>query len=240
MKQIRKRITYANVMSSIAVFLVLGGASAYAAKKIGSNEIKGNSITTGKIKKNAVTSSKIKSNSITTAKIKNDAVTGAKVNVSTLGTVPSATNATNATHATNADNATNWSRYGTTGVRKASAGSDVHLATIGPFNITGRCENLGGGEFEAWTFISTSQGGAFVYGYGDSFYNADFNPGTDVEIGYGVRNTEPEWYDYYDDDETGWTAASPNGSLVLIGNSTNGVHVFGADCAFVTSWTTRS
>jgi hypothetical protein len=92
-KQIRKRITYANVMSSIAVFLVLGGASAYAAKKIGSNEIKGNSITTGKLKKNAVTASKIKKNSITTAKIKNGAVTGPKVNVSTLGTVPNATRA---------------------------------------------------------------------------------------------------------------------------------------------------
>ena len=35
MKQIRKRLTYANVMSSIAVFLVLGGATAFAAKKIG-------------------------------------------------------------------------------------------------------------------------------------------------------------------------------------------------------------
>ena len=49
MKLIRKRLTYANVMSSIAVFLILGGATAFAAKKIGSNEIKGNSITTGKI-----------------------------------------------------------------------------------------------------------------------------------------------------------------------------------------------
>jgi hypothetical protein len=78
-KQIRQRITYANVMSSIAVFLVLGGASAYAAKKIGSNEIKGNSITTGKLKKNAVTASKIKNESITTNKIKNGAVTGVKV-----------------------------------------------------------------------------------------------------------------------------------------------------------------
>jgi len=29
--QIRKRLTYANVMSSIAVFLVLGGSAAYAA-----------------------------------------------------------------------------------------------------------------------------------------------------------------------------------------------------------------
>ncbi|HEX3323991.1 MAG TPA: hypothetical protein VHR65_02470 [Solirubrobacterales bacterium] len=79
MKQIRSRLTYANVMSSIAVFLILGGATAFAAKKIGSNEIKGNSITTGKIKKEAVTSAKIKKESITTGKIKNNAVTGAKV-----------------------------------------------------------------------------------------------------------------------------------------------------------------
>lgn len=79
MKHIRKRITYANAMSSIAVFLVLGGATAYAAKKISSNEIKGNSITTGKIKKNAVTASKIKKNSVTTAKIKNLSVTNEKL-----------------------------------------------------------------------------------------------------------------------------------------------------------------
>ena len=89
MNRIRKRLTYANVMSSIAVFLVLGGATAIAAKKIGSNEIKSNAITTGKIKKNAVT----------TAKIKNNAVTGAKVNESTLGQVPSALDATNAGNA---------------------------------------------------------------------------------------------------------------------------------------------
>jgi len=66
-------------MSSIAVFLILGGATAFAAKKIGSNEIKGNSITTAKIKKNAVTASKIKKNSIRTAKISKGAVTNAKI-----------------------------------------------------------------------------------------------------------------------------------------------------------------
>ncbi len=103
MKHIRKRITYANVMSSIAVFLVLGGGAAYAAKKIGSNEIKGNSITTGKIKKEAVSASKLKKNSVTTAKIANGAVTGSKVNLSTLGKVPSAVNADTATNAANAN-----------------------------------------------------------------------------------------------------------------------------------------
>jgi hypothetical protein len=125
-KQIRKRITYANVMSSIAVFLVLGGGAAYAAKKIGSNEIKGNSITTGKIKKEAVSASKIKKNAVTTAKIANGAVTGAKLNLGTVGTVP------NATHAINADNANNANTVGGNTVRGISF---VGNPTIGPSQI---------------------------------------------------------------------------------------------------------
>jgi hypothetical protein len=83
-KQIRERLTYANVMSSIAVFLVLGGA-AFAAVQLPKN-----SVGTKQLKKNAVTKAKIKKNAVTTAKIKKDAVTGAKVNEATLGTVPSA------------------------------------------------------------------------------------------------------------------------------------------------------
>jgi hypothetical protein len=78
-KRIRKRLTYANVMSSLAVFLVLGGGAAYAAKKIGTHQLKGSSVTTAKIKKNAVTASKIKKNSITTAKIAKGAVTGGRL-----------------------------------------------------------------------------------------------------------------------------------------------------------------
>jgi hypothetical protein len=109
-KQIRQRLTYANVMSSIAVFLVLGGATAFAASKIGANQIKANSIKTGKIVKEAVTAGKIKKgavtesrigdgavttskiadNAVTTSKIATDAVTGDKVKESTLGTVPDA------------------------------------------------------------------------------------------------------------------------------------------------------
>lgn len=92
MKQIRKRLTYANVMSSIAVFLVLGGATAIAAQKIGKNDLKANAVTTGKIKRNAVTTSKIKNSAVTTNKIRNDAVTGSKINEATLAPVPSALN----------------------------------------------------------------------------------------------------------------------------------------------------
>ena len=90
MKQIRKRLTYANVMSSIAVFLVLGGATAIAAQKIGKSDLKANSVTTAKIKRNAVTAAKIRNNAVTTNKLRNEAVTGAKVNEATLAAVPSA------------------------------------------------------------------------------------------------------------------------------------------------------
>lgn len=93
MKQIHKRLTYANVMSSLAVFLVLGGATAFAATKIGGNEIKANAISTGKIKKEAITTSKIKQNAVDSSRIANGAITGAKLNLAALGTVPSATNA---------------------------------------------------------------------------------------------------------------------------------------------------
>ncbi len=93
MKHIRRRLTYANVMSSIAVFLILGGATAFAAQKIGANEIKANSIGTGKVKKEA----------ITTSKIKNGAVTGAKVNLGSLGKVPSASSADTAALSANSN-----------------------------------------------------------------------------------------------------------------------------------------
>jgi hypothetical protein len=117
MKQIRTRLSYANVMSSLAVFLLLGGASAYAAKqqtkKVGATQIKASAVTTAKIKNGAVDASKLKDAAVTaaklgaaavgagnladgavgTAKLAGDAVTGDKVNESTLSEVPSANSA---------------------------------------------------------------------------------------------------------------------------------------------------
>jgi hypothetical protein len=84
MKQLRKRLTFANVMSMIAVFVALG-ATAFAATQLPKNRVGSK-----QLKKNSVTAAKIKKNAVTGAKIKKDTVTGAKVNESTLGTVPSA------------------------------------------------------------------------------------------------------------------------------------------------------
>jgi hypothetical protein len=138
-KQIRKRLTYANVMSSIAVFLVIGGASALAASHLGKN-----SVGSKQLQKNAVTSAKIKNNAVTTAKIKNGAVSGAKINLGSLGTVPTATNAVNATNATNAGNANTVNGQTVAKVFKTmNAGeSNVLVASIGGFTITASCESV--------------------------------------------------------------------------------------------------
>jgi hypothetical protein len=210
-KQIRKRITYANVMSSIAVFLVLGGATAYAAKKIGSNEIKGNSITTGKIKKNAITSSKIKKNAITTAKIKDAAVTGPKINLATLGTVPSAANSA------------------TTNVIKASKGSIAKGAQgtafeYGPFKVVVKCETYLATETRPHAYIESSTPGSMFTSWQDG--SADLGPSTleeDREL------NEPNWgstegayhYDSASDIGVSATAAGGQSFTAFVGLASN-------------------
>ncbi len=83
MKQLRDRLTYANVTSTIALFLVIGGATAIAAKvprhSVGPRQLKANAVTTLKIKANAVTTRKIRKNAVTAAKIKDGAVEEAKI-----------------------------------------------------------------------------------------------------------------------------------------------------------------
>lgn len=64
MKTIRSRLTYANVMSTIAVFLIIGGATAFAATHLGKN-----SVGTKQLKKNAVTGAKVKDGSLTGADV---------------------------------------------------------------------------------------------------------------------------------------------------------------------------
>ena len=78
LRGIRKHLTYANVMATLAVFIVLGGG-AYAATKLPKN-----SVGTKQLKKGAVTSAKVKKGAITSAKVKKGAITSAKVKKGSL------------------------------------------------------------------------------------------------------------------------------------------------------------
>jgi len=181
-KKIRKRLTYANVMSSIAVFLVIGGATAFAA--LGKN-----TVGSKQLKKNAVTTKKIKNNAVTTPKIKNGAVTGAKVNLSSLGKVPSAANAdnaTNAAHANNADNANNANTVGGIHIVKFSLNgtSDIGKTQILDLNglqlqasctsseitLTATTTTAGDGDISAWAVDASSE-------TSEGEYDDEFGPG---------------------------------------------------------------
>ena len=83
--QLKPRLTYANVVSTICLFLLLGGGAAFAAGKLGKN-----TVGPKQLRKNSVTGAKIKSNAVTGAKVKDQSLTGHDINLGTLGTVPTA------------------------------------------------------------------------------------------------------------------------------------------------------
>ena len=74
----RNRLTYANVMSTLAVFLMLGG-TAVAAKKIRTKDMARGAVTKSRIATGAVNANKLAKNSVTTAKLRNNSVIAAKI-----------------------------------------------------------------------------------------------------------------------------------------------------------------
>jgi hypothetical protein len=175
-KQLRKRLTYANVMSSIAIFLVLGGATAIAANQLGKN-----SVGSKQLKKNAVTTSKIKTNAVTTAKIKNGAVTGAKVNLGSLGTVPNAAHAGSADNAGTAGNAgkVNGVSVSKFNIRSSGGTAETDVFNNGHLRITFACDGAGAITVNAYT--ASDHASIQSYGTSSDTNNSDFNTGDNPE-----------------------------------------------------------
>jgi hypothetical protein len=156
-------------MSSIAVFLVLGGAAVAATQlpknSVGTKQLKKNSVTAAKLKKNAVTTAKLKKNAVTTAKIRNNAVTGQKANESTFGEVPSAAVATTANSLAYATQLklvkAASSASGATDEAGAAAATPVVLYEDSHFTVYGKCYvDNSIPQLFARTYIATKQDGA--------------------------------------------------------------------------------
>jgi hypothetical protein len=124
----RRHLTYANVMATIAVFLALGGGAAFAASTM--------------LPKNSVGSAQLKKNAVTGRAIRDGSIKGADVSEASLGKVPSAAradraaladSATNAQHAASADNATNAANAAraTTAGTAGSAGTAANADAVG-------------------------------------------------------------------------------------------------------------
>ena len=87
MPKLRSRLTYANVMSAIAVFVAVGGGAAYAANTVFSTDIVDGEVATRDLANGAVTIGKLAGNSVNSARVANGSLTGADVDESTLSGV---------------------------------------------------------------------------------------------------------------------------------------------------------
>ena len=93
MRRLRRHITYANVVSTIALALAVGGGAVYAANKIGARGIRKNAIHSSHIKNKQVKRQDIAGGSINSRKVSNESLTGKDIKEATLGLVPSAEDA---------------------------------------------------------------------------------------------------------------------------------------------------
>lgn len=185
MKQIRKRLTYANVMSSIAVFLVIGGATAFAA--LGKN-----TVGSKQLKKNAVTTAKIKANAVNGSKVKDGSLTGADINLGSLGTVPNATHATDADSAKTASTAGDSSTVAGNTIRAVNFVADpeagpTQILNLDGFTLTASC--LSGDEL---VVLANGPAGSRLQSSGqdsfaptenkDALFNDSLTPTSDVNL----------------------------------------------------------
>jgi hypothetical protein len=122
--------------------LLLGGGSAYAATEIA---------------KSSIGNDQLKKNAVSTGKIKDGAVTGPKINLSSLGTVPSATHATSADSAMRADSATT--------ATSAVTATRADIATSA--NTATRADSLVAPE--GVHFVGTAGEPPFENGFGNKF-----------------------------------------------------------------------
>lgn len=222
MRQIGKRLTYANVMSSLAVFLVLGGATAFAAghlgrNSVGSKQLKKNAVTAAKLKKRAVTGSKLAPNSVTGQSVKSGSLTGTDINVATLPAVPNAASASNAATANSLNGRIPFSAF--------TGPGDKVLATVGPFTVLGHCVINEGGTDRAELQLTTAVNGAAMDdNNGDEFtlFNVEDNP---AELIRAEENTgEPEIETEFDGD---FLAVAPDGTTIASENHGIGLNIAG-------------
>jgi hypothetical protein len=166
MKRIRPRLSYANVVSTICLFVLLGGG-AYAASKLPRN-----SVGTKQLKKNAVKGPKVANRSLTAVDIRGP--------VDRAESAARADRASSADRAASADHAASADLLGgsppaaflpSANVARASSavsigggGRNDPLLTVGPLTLGANCENTGLEVYVRITASTTASGGRAVWG----------------------------------------------------------------------------
>ena len=123
MTQVKKVLTFSNVVAFIALFVALGG-SVYAAGKISGTQIKSGSVPGNRIKSKSLTAKQIKPGSLTGAQIKAGSLGATQINQTTLTGV-SASSLASVFYVTATVAVSETSPTGTPGTANCPAGTNV-------------------------------------------------------------------------------------------------------------------
>jgi hypothetical protein len=91
LKKLMPRLTYANVVSTLCLVLLVGGGTAYAALKlpknsVGTRQLKNNAVAAAKLRKGAVTAGKLATGAVGTSALAGGAVTSGTIADQAVGT----------------------------------------------------------------------------------------------------------------------------------------------------------
>lgn len=136
MRGIRERLSYANVMATLAVFMVLGGG-AYAVSKnsIGTKQLKGHSVGTHQLKEQAVKNNKIKKKTIKNSRVKKETLKGNRLKDSSI----SSSKLSDVETFGNGSFVKVIATEGATVAAARDAAPEVTLFKKGPLSITYKC-----------------------------------------------------------------------------------------------------
>jgi len=213
---LRRRLTFANSVSLLALFVALGGSS-YAAVKVGTREIANNSVRSQDVRNDTLRTGDIRDNNVFSGDIHDDAVQGRDIKESSLGTVPDA-------NTLDGKDSSAFQAAGSvkkTGLIRLSHGQSKPVAKSGPYSWRAACSDEGGGSTRLVVTVTSSVGGAIagdfqgqtipipVGGSATLFNNASSSPV--YSIGFPL------------------SAVAPSGA-VPVGISFGGIKVAGSDC----------
>jgi hypothetical protein len=173
-------------MSSLAIFLLLGG-TAFAAGQLSGSRLKNNSVSGKKLKAGSVSNSKLRSNAVTNSKIQAASISGSRlapntltdreVNMAKLGKIAKASTADTATNAGKVDNKDAAQLIvkcpsGTVDLGSACAETGARAAVSG-YSAASACTAAGGYLPRAAELIGADRAGKITVSSGE--WSGDWN-----------------------------------------------------------------
>lgn len=175
LSNLRSRMTYANVASTLALVIAVGGGGA--------------AVAAAKLPANSVGSKQVINNSLNSKDLKDDRVKGVDIDESTLGQVPSAANADNATNAGNAATATTANGLSSGAINDPNVFGTGNLGIVRAYAWNSSAS--ANADLTSSTYTYNRSGGAVTVthnsagNYTINFAGLNLNGGNIVVSGYG-------------------------------------------------------